>query len=180
MFFESLNFERNSAKKRYLDEVERYLGKNSFILVQRLYTKGVGTVSIKANQVIGVLVEDYPKAPWIKNGNYLSHFVAIFETLGYTFDINDNGDVSFNIDSLCKTIIKEYLNKNITQIINRLSEACEVTKGKITYIHMIRILGFRVYIDTTYNETTMKYCVSKFLEQMSLPFRKSETHVYFP
>lgn len=176
------NKKRCSKRKRenYSVDVRRYLRKNAFYIVQKVYDGTLGSGQLRVDEISKVLGDDYPIAPWVDKSDVVGQFVAILEEAGYELSYDVNEGVYFKDKELYSAIVKNHLKLSGNCIVNNLAEECDHTGGRLTYFQMQRVLGFHYPRAPYVKKDNIQACTILFLKEMGIPFKFDDTYVYFP
>lgn len=180
MFFRNVNKNSPKWREQYLRDLQIYLKHNSFVIVQRINNGVLSGKNIAPQEVKRLLGKHYPKAKWIDRSDDLGQIVCLFQEIGYTSIMENSEGIQYKTDEMRSAIIKNYINNNSKEIMDRLTDCCQITNGKISYDQMQEVLGFdSSKIDRDAKEN-VDYCVLLFLRGTKLPFKYNDTHIYLP
>lgn len=167
------------SKKEYSILVQQYLKENTPAIVQRLYDIVSATHELDVDAVKSILGENYPKAPWKDNDDIMGQFACILEEAGWLF-VSNNGKIILEDEKSYSDIVQNHLKFSGSQILDRLSECCERTNGRITYWEMQSILGFHYPKAPYCDKSDIKACTILFLKETGIPFKFDNMYIYLP
>lgn len=167
------------VKNDYSKRVEEYVKKEGIKAIKRLYSLKY-LEGLSSEKIIIVLGEDYPKAPWIDEGNITGQFICMLKQIGYDYAYEENGKVYLDIAGIYNQVVSNHLKLSGREILYALSDCCEKTQGRISYEQMKEILGKHYPRPLKSTNIDERVSIIVFLKEAGILFNFDEKHVYLP
>ena len=76
--------------------------------------------------------------------------------------------------------VKEYLESINKHFLADFAELCQQTNGRVSFVQIQNILGKKYPIAEWIDKDNMKEQIIIFFQQLDIPFKATENHLYFP